>query len=327
MIKGKLKEELTMDSILGKISEYDIYKFYFGDFTLNEVTCNHLRGDNNPSFIIGNKYGHISHFDFGDPTWRGDCFSLVKQIFDIIDLNSVLEKIDLDFGLGFRGIQKDYKKVVSEYKQPEVTKRNTLIQIMTRKFTKEELSYWNEYFQDITDLRNNHIYSIKTAYLNNKKFPLKDTELRFGLYYDGFWKIYRPFSGKKSKWVSNVPLQTSWGIENLNKEHNSVIAKSRKDYMICRKILPYVTGIQNESLAAFSNEFVDKVNQNSKIVYYASDSDIPGKKASYSITEAFGFKHINPEDRLLPNIKDFSDWAKQEGLKKVEQHFKLKELI
>lgn len=324
-ITGKVKRELTMESILGCVSEYDIYRHYFGDFTLNQAECNHLRGDKSPSFIIGNKYGHIGHFDFGDPEWRGDCFSLVKKIYGLTNLNEILEKIDSDMGLGFKGVKKDYKKAISEYKQPEVTKRNTLIQIVSRPFTKDELSYWNEYYQDIQDLKKNEIYSIKKMFLNKKLFPL--AEIRFGLFYNGFWKIYQPFENKKKKWLSNVPLTTSWGLENLQKDKNSLGCKSRKDYMVCRKIYPHVWGVQNESLGAFSPETVQKIRENSNITYWGGDSDIPGKKASFAITEAFGFKHINPEDRLLPEINDFAAWARKEGIKTVEQHFIKKGLI
>ena len=329
MIKGKLKTELTMDTVLSKVSEYDIYRLFFGNFDLNQVTCNHLRGDKTPSFIIGNKYGHISHFDFGDKEWRGDAFNLVQQIHRC-DLNTALKIIDREFGLGLTNAPvKEYKQITGAYKQPEVTKRNTLIQVISRKFTKEELSYWNEYYQDIQDLLNNNIYSIKTLYFNRQKFPLKDTELRFGYFYPEkqAWKIYFPFKEKKKKWLGNVPLTTHWGTENLKKGHNSLIAKSLKDYMVCKKVTPYVCGVQNESLAAFSEEFVQKVKDNSDTVYYGGDSDKPGKEASYAITQGFGFKHINPEDRLLPECNDFACWGKNEGLKKLEEHFIKKGLI
>ena len=330
MIKGRIKRELTMDSILEKISEYDIYKYYFGEFELNKPTCNHLRGDRNPSFIIGNKYGNLSHFDFGDPTWRGDCFSLVKKMYGLADLNSILEKIDSDFGLGFRGIEKDYKIQTSKYEQPKVTKRTTFIQVITGKFTKEELSYWNEYYQDITDLRDNEIYHIKTLYLNKQKFPLKDTELRFGYFYPkgGYWKIYFPFAkDKRHKWLGNVPLQTSWGVENLNKDKNSLILKSLKDYMVCKKIYQHVCGVQNESLGAFSEEFVEKVNNKSQEIFCCFDSDNPGKGASFAVTKAFGWKHVNSPDSLLPDIKDMAEWGRIKGLKAIETHLLNKKVI
>ena len=321
-IQGKKKSELTREGILELISSFDIYKHFFGEFKLNVICCNHLRGDKNPSFLIGTKYGEISHHDFANSEWGGDCFDLVQQIHSC-DFDTALKIIDRDFGLNIscKG-NLEYKKIISEYKQPEeLGKRYSLIQCITRPFTKEELEYWNSYHQDIQDLRDNNIYSLKKVYLNKQLFLIKETELRFGYLYGTNWKIYFPNKEKKGKWISNVPLSTSWGLENLNKNYNSLGCKSLKDFLVCRKIFPYVYGVQNESLGAFSEEAVKIIKNNSKIAFYGGDSDKPGKEASYAITNSFGFKHINPEDRLLPKIKDFSDWAKEKDLKAVENHF------
>lgn len=337
MIQGRKRTELTMDSILSKVSEYDIMRKFMphGNWELNEVCISPFpregKLESHPSFIIGNKRGYISYIDFGDTSYRGDCFNFVKQYCNLYTLDDVLKRIDKEFGLGLSsGEVKDYKKEISQYKQPEITKRNTIIQAVTRKFTKEELSYWNDYHQSIEDLRVNNIYSIKKLFLNKKIFHLKETELRFGYFYPegGFWKIYIPFADRKRKWLGNVPLHTSWGLENLEKGKNSLICKSKKDYMVCRKILPHVVGVQNESLSAFSEKFVQDVKDNSDTIFYGGDSDNPGKKASYLITGAFGFKHINPPDNLLQeSCKDFADMAKLKGLNAVKLHFISKNLL
>jgi len=331
-IHGKKRMNLSMDVILSKVSEYDIYRHYMPtkDWKLNDVTNSPFGPDENPSFLIGNKFGSLTHIAFNDTSKRGDCFSFVKQLYNLASLNDVLEKIDSDLGLGIRGVKKDYQTVIGTYKQPEITKRNSFIQVVTRKFTNEELAYWAQYYQTIDDLRANNIYSIKELFFNRQKFPLKDTELRFGYFYPngGFWKIYRPTANKKSKWMGNVPLQTPWGIENLRKGENSLICKSLKDYMVCKKVFPYVCGIQNESLEAFSEDFIEKVKESSDTVFYGGDSDNPGKKASYAITGTFGFKHINPPDNLLESCcKDFADMGKIRGLEEVKKHFLIKNLI
>lgn len=333
MIKGHKREELSADNILAKVSELLIYRHYFGQFELNETTYNHLRGEDTsscPSFIISNRYGHLHHKDFamGDD-WSGNCFKLVQQIHGC-SYNEALKIIDRDLGLGIlpehnSGI---YRKLKKELKVPdEISKRYSLIQVVTRKFTKEELSYWQEYGQSLEDLKANHIYSIKEMYLNKKRHPLAD--LRFGYLYDGYWKIYSPYEDKKRKWISNVPLTMTRGLNNLSPDKNTLICKSLKDYMVCRKVYSNVCHVQNESKSAFSEETVKFIKANSKDVFYGGDSDDPGKKASYEITRSFGFKHINPPDNLLCeyNAKDFADWARCEGLDAIEKHFKLKKLI
>lgn len=334
MIKGQRKIELTPDSILRMISEYDVYRLFFGNFKINETTYNHLRGekDGTPSFIISDRGGNLHHYDFSaGKAWSGDCFNLVQQIHNNCSLDDALKIIDGKFGLGISSDNNvgEYKKITSQYKQPEsMGKRYSIIQCITRKFTQNELKYWAEYYQTEEDLRREKIYSIKEVFLNKKRYPLGIDEIRFGYFYEGgWWKIYRPFAPKKSKWISNVPITTATGLENLCLGHNTLITKSKKDWMVCRKVYPYTCHVQNENICSFSDETVEYINSHSKGVYYNGDSDDAGKSASYIITQAFGWKHINSPDRLLPEINDMAGWARKEGLDKLELHFKEKGLI
>ena len=172
MIEGKRKTELTREEILKRISAFDIYRKFFGDFKINEVTYNHLRGekDGTPSFIIGNRYGELLHHDFSrGKEWSGDCFQLVEQAYNC-SFNEALKIIDREFCLGISSgtLGEEYKKITSTYEQPEESgKRYALIQMSTRKFTNEELGYWNEYYQDISDLKRENVYSIKEMFLKN----------------------------------------------------------------------------------------------------------------------------------------------------------------
>lgn len=334
MITGVRKKELTPESVLNLISEFDIYRLYMPDkdWKINQATTSPFRVDHNPSFSISNRNGQLHHIDFADSNYQGDCFEFVKQMFHITTLNDVLKKIDQDFGLGFYSNSNpgEYKRIVKEYIQPEeLGKRYSLIQVKTRKFTDTELLYWKDYYQDINDLRANNIYSIKELYLNRQRIMLEENELRFGYFYPelGCWKIYKPHSERKYKWISNVPLITTYGLNNLNKEYNTLIVDSLKDYLICRKVYNYVVQVQNESLASFSEETVNYIKQNSREVFYGGDSDSAGKQASYAITQAFGFIHINPPDRLLPQGKDWGEWCKLEGLEVIREHFIKKGLI
>jgi hypothetical protein len=329
MIQGKKVTKLTPESILDKISEYDIYRMYMPtqNWKINVVTYSPFRNEKNPSFIIGYKGKALTFVDFADTSLKGNCFTFVKMLFNLGGLNDVLMMIDRDFDLGIMNSSstKNYERIISNYTQPTaISKREFFIQVKARKFTNEELKYWNEYYQDIDDLKANGVYSIDTLYLNKQKFPLKDTELRFGYLYEGYWKIYVPYTtNKRGKWLSNVPLTTAKGLENLRPDKNTLICKSLKDYMVCRKVYPHVCHIQNESTAALSDEVVEFIKNNSKEVFYGGDSDVPGKKASFAITESFGFRHINPPDDLLPEVKDFADWAKLEGLEVIKLHFKV----
>lgn len=333
-IQGSKRVTLTRDGILSKISEYDIFMFYMPHkgWKLNQVTFSPFRNERNPSFVIGNRNGYISYIDFGDTSKRGDCFQFVQDLFNLSTMNEVLRVIDRDFGLGIAS-GKDvgrYKMIVSNYEQPEdLGKRYSLIQVKTRKFTHEELAYWNQYHQDISDLRRENIYSISKLYLNRRQFPLSDTELRFGYFYDGHWKIYRPFGDKKSKWVpNNVPITAMDGKEDIENCDVAFINKSKKDYMVMKKVFPCCCAVQNEGLACFSKENIDYLKSNSKRQILSFDSDVTGVQNSQQITKMFDMEYCNvPRFLLKQGIKDWADWAKVDGLEPIEQFLKKKRLL
>lgn len=334
MIKGRKKQELTPETILKKISEYDIFRWYMPDksWKLNQVTLSPFRSERNPSFLIGNKYGNLSFVDFADGSIKGDCFTFVKLLYNLASINDVLLLIDKDFGLGIsNGVAtEEYKKITAEYAQPEETgKRYSLIQAVTRKFTKEELAYWNEYHQDLQDLRDNNIYSIDKLYLNKQRFSLKETDLRFGYLYNGHWKIYRPFVDRKIKWVpNNVPITEMDGRENIINCKVAFINKSKKDYMVMKKVFPCSCAVQNEGIACFSPENLEYIKANSDAQILSFDSDVAGVKNSQQITKLFDFGYTNvPRKYLAEGIKDWADLAKAHGMKAIEDYLIEKELL
>jgi hypothetical protein len=331
-IQGERKLKLSIESILSKISEYDIFRFYMHNrkWKLNVATHSPFRKDDNPSFIIGTKHGNVSFIDFADTSKRGNCFNFVQMLYNISNFPDVLKMIDRDFGLGIStGIVGDYKVITSSYAQPlEIGKTYSLIQVITRKFTQEELSYWNQYYQDIDDLKANNVYSIKKLYLNKQEFSLKDSDLRFGYLYDGHWKIYRPHVDPKWKWVpNNVPITAIDG--NISPSDSPlIINKSKKDYMVMKKLYQNCTAVQNEGMACFSQENVKLFKSHSPRQILAFDSDPTGVKNSQEITKLFGFEYMNvPRTYLSDGIKDFADLARDYGINKVEQILKRKKLL
>lgn len=333
MIKGKKKVTLTIENILKRITEYDIFRFYMKGtkWNLNEGTHSPFRKDKHPSFMISNRYGNISFIDFGDSKYRGDCFTFVKMLHNLKNMDEVLKTIDRDFGLGISDgtFKSDYKKITSQYKQPEnKKKRYVKIQVIPRNFTKEELSYWNEYHQDVSDLKRENVYSINKVFLNKKRFIIKKNELKFGYYYNGYWKIYRPFSDKRRKWIpNNVPITTLDGVPISNCD-TLFINKSKKDYMVIKKLFPDTIAVQNEGIACFSKENIELMKKVSKNQILSFDSDIPGVQSSLEITKMFGFNYCNvPKRYLAENIKDWADLAKSYGMKTIEDYLKQKNIL
>ena len=333
MIQGRKKVKLTPDSILDKITEYDIYKMYMPhqNWKINVVTYSPFRNEKNPSFIIGYRGGALRFVDFGDSSKKGGCFNFVMMLFNV-SLNDALLMIDRDFDLGIvsGSSTKEYERIVADYVQPTATsKREFFIQVKTRKFTHEELAYWNAYYQDIDDLRANNVYSIDTIYLNKQKFPIKDTELRFGYLYEGHWKIYRPFADKKNKWMpNNVPITMMDGLDDITDCDVAFINKSKKDYMVMKKVFPCCCAVQNEGMGCFSEENVEFIKENSERQILSFDSDETGVKNSKLISDKFDFEYCNvPRIYLDEGIKDWADLARIHGLKTIEKYLTQKEII
>jgi hypothetical protein len=332
MIQGKKRIDLTPDAILQRLSDYDIYHFFMGHraWKINQVTHSVFHRDDSPSFLIGNKNGYLYHVDFSSGQ-RGGCFDFVMQLYNI-SLHEALLLIDQQFGLGILPEHDtgEYKRIKAEYKQPEeIGKRYSVIQVITRKFTNEELKYWSDYYQDIQDLRDNHVYSISKVFLNRKLFPLKETELRFGYLYDSCWKIYRPHGTKKEKWVpNNVQISTIEGKENITNCDTLFINKSKKDLMIMKKVFKCSCAVQNESIACFSEENVKFFKDNSKRQILSFDSDIVGVANSQQITKLFDFDYCNvPRQYLSEGIKDWADLGKAYNLQLIEDILKEKQIL
>lgn len=335
MINGKRRIIISLNSetILSKISEYDIFKYYMPNqnWEINKATNSPFRNESKASFSIYSKDGRLLYLDFADVNFKGSCFDFVKQLFNI-SYNDALEKIDSDFDLGIRKKSSNNQKfleIVSKYEQPEnLDKKYSHIQVVTRKFNTVELEYWNQYHQDISDLKVNHIYAVKNLYLNKKKIPVNRNDLTFGYLYDGHWKIYRP-NDPNFKWIpNNVPITTIDGKENLKSDQLVFINKSKKDYMVIKKIYEYTCGVQNEGLGCFSQENVKFIKDNSNRQILSFDSDVPGVKNSKVITKMFDFEHCNvPSYYLKEGIKDWALLAKTYGLIVVEHYLKQRGMI
>lgn len=318
---------LTKDEILLRISDYDIYRYYFGAFQINKVYLNHLRGDRStPAFSIKEYDGNLYHTDFANSDWRGDCFSLVQQIYNC-DFKGALHIIDKDFGLGLSGGVVHERKDVITWKPPKIIeKKKTLIQVTPKRFTKRELDFWGRFELGLDDIRHDKnviTHSIKDLYINKQKVNIPEGELAFGyLFDDQYWKIYMPYS-KDMKWISNVPITTMYGLSNIKNCKKALVTKSAKDYYVCKKFLTSCTaGTQNESNVAISDVNIEYLLNNSELCYLIFDNDYVGVETS-KFYNSKGLKYWNVPKRYLHkhNITDPSGLVETYGSTRLIQQF------
>jgi hypothetical protein len=127
---------------------------------------------------------------------------------------------------------------------------------------------------------------------------------------------------------NNVPITAMDGKENITNCEVAFINKSKKDYMVMKKLFPCSCAVQNEGLGCFSPENVEFLKANSDRQILSFDADDVGVQNSKQITEMFDFEYTNvPRKYLAEGIKDWADLAKIHGMQAIEDYLKSKQLI
>ena len=319
--------------IFEKVSQEQIFRYYYPyKFTLNQRCLSCFQKDNNPSMIIGTKSnsGDIVFKCFNSPE-KGDCINFVMQMFNLDYLDALL-KIAEDFGLKESSNTK-YEQIIKELPKTTVIKQKKApdIVVSTRPFNSNELNYWNDYYQDISDLKRENIYVPKKIWINKNPIDLKVSELTFCYYYpeNDKWKLQKPYASKEKKWFTNQAFDYIEDIEKVKNCPKVLISKSKKDKLVLSKALNFscLVTTQAEDITCFNQNSITILNT-CKEVYTVYDNDLKGKTASWALTNNFGWKHCNVPDELLKNgVSDFADWAKITNLKTIEDYFKLKNII
>ena len=101
MIRSRKSDEtLDKDTVLSKVSEYQIFKYYCSHFEeADRKFKSDLREDKTPTVSICKFNGRLWYKDFGCPEHSFDCFSYIGYKYNL-DFYGTLIHIDQSFGLG-----------------------------------------------------------------------------------------------------------------------------------------------------------------------------------------------------------------------------------
>jgi hypothetical protein len=332
-------QKLNINFILSKITQEQIFYYYFGKFDLKTVYPSKFGSgkhrDKNPStgFYISTS-GKIIYNHINGREQKMDCFAFVSRLYNI-SISDAIKRIAADFGLidgKQKSVSDDFLKDMAMF--DKTYKKDTRIHFVPGLWSDEAKAFWKSYHITKKELELEGVYPIKKLFINDIPIPNHTNSLRFALTVpkkdELLTKVYSPGGTDNLKWVSNIPLDRPFGVNTLNKNAPfSVTTKSVKDMIILKKFLPAVLASQNESRSAVSDETCKKLwfyfdNNN----YIAWDADDTGYAATLEMEE-IGFKPL-----LLPRdlydqegIKDWSDLAKEKGLNEVENLLKQYELI
>lgn len=307
--KAKLSD-ITLDWILSRVTEYDIYAHYLGQFKVGMIYNSPFRKDKNPSFGIfySKRTKQLLFKDHG----TGDCGNVIKFVSlytGITNYNDIL--LDIVDKLK---ITSDTKLVSSKQ---YIASTETVIGVVRQDFTAEDINYWSQFNIHIDTLKKFNVNSIKYYLCNGivKGIYKKENPMYAYKVYNNF-KIYRPLADKYTKWRNNLGQYDIQGFKQLPKTDNLlIITKSLKDVMCL-----YEMGISAISPASEStfipDDVLDNLKKRFKHILICFDRDTAGIKYLRKISLKTGLKPLLVHKKW--NAKDISDAIKLNGFENIK---------
>lgn len=306
-----------------------IFAFYFGHFKIGEVYPSKFRKDRNPStgFYISSS-GKLIYNDLSTRE-KTDCFAFVCKLYNI-SFRDAIKRIALDFGLIQGNPTPMSDKVLAALQNfDKGHKKETGIHFVADKWGVENLAFWKEYHLGKSELKGASIYPIKKLYINEVFIPNKSNTQRYALTVvhkgEMLTKVYSPDSQDTLKWVSNIPLDVPFGLDELNwSAPFSFTGKAQKDRLVLLKFMPgAVIASQNETLSAMPLKLRNKLKFHFRKNYCGWDNDETGVDGMIEMgNEGFEPVYVWADYFEKYGIKDFSDLAKAKGLGEVERLLK-----
>lgn len=307
--KAKLSD-ITLDWILSRVTEYDIYAHYLGQFKVGMIYNSPFRKDKNPSFGIfySKRTKQLLFKDHG----TGDCGNVIKFVSlytGITNYNDILLDI-----VNKLKITSDTKLVSSKQ---YIASTETVIGVVRQDFTAEDINYWSQFNICINTLKKFNVNSIKYYLCNGivKGIYKKENPMYAYKVYNNF-KIYRPLADKYTKWRNNLGQYDIQGFKQLPKTDNLlIITKSLKDVMCL-----YEMGISAISPASEStfipDDVLDNLKKRFKHILICFDRDTSGIKYLRKISLKTGLKPLLVHKKW--NAKDISDAIKLNGFENIK---------
>ena len=312
--KEKAKQPIiTLDYILSKVTEYDIYAKYIGNFKVGMIYNSPLRKDKNPSFgIFYSKRANKLLFKDHGTGESGDVIKFVALYTGKTNYNDVLN--DIVEQLNITSSTKLTHK--TGYKPPE----NTIIGVVRQDFTEADKEYWSQYNISLNTLKTFNVASIKYYLCNGiVKGIYKDDNPMYAYKVYNNFKIYRPLADKYHKWRNNLTEYDIQGYKQLPKTGDLlIITKSLKDVM-CFYEMGY-NAISPASESTWLPDIVlEDLKKRFKRIILMFDRDVTGTKYLRKISLKTGLEPLLVNKKF--KAKDISDAIRLNGFEKVKKWF------
>lgn len=268
----KLPANLTLDYILSRVSEYDIYTHYLGQIKVGAIYNSPFRKDKNPSFGIyySKRTKQLLFKDHG----TGECGNVVKFVSLYTGLTNYDEILrDIVTKLNVTPSTK-----LDSSKQ-YIPSSETVIGVVRQNFTQTDINYWSQFNISLNTLKKFEVSSIKYYLCNGivKGVYKADNPMYAYKVYNNF-KIYRPLGDKYTKWRNNLTEYDIQGYKQLPKKGNVLfITKSMKDLMCLYEM--GIPAISPSSESTFiPDDILEGLKKRFKRVIILFDRDLAGVK-------------------------------------------------
>ena len=312
----KKKEPLTIEYILSKVSEYDIYASYIGQFKAGLIYNSPFRKDTNPSFgvFLSKRTGKLLFKDHGSGVC-GDVIKFVREYTGISNYNEILQEIVKRLKITNKTVLKSTKPIES---------KETVIGIVRQAFTKIDEQYWGSYHISMPTLEKYNVHSIKYYLCNGiVKGIYKDENPMYAYKVYNNFKIYRPLGDKFTKWRNNLTEFDVQGYAQLPKKGNLlIITKSLKDVMVLHEMGYNAVSPSSES-TFIPDVVLNDLKKRFKNILLCFDRDIPGVQNMRKVSLKTGLNGFLVHKSF--KAKDISDAVKTNGFESV--HDWLKKLL
>lgn len=307
----KIPTDITLDYILSKVSEYDIYAHYLGQFKVGAIYNSPFRKDKNPSFGIyySKRTKQLLFKDHG----TGECGNIVKFVSlytGLTNYNDILKDIVKQFN-----ITTDTKLDSSKQYIPS---SETVIGIVRQKFTPTDINYWSQFNISEKTLKKFNVNSIKYYLCNGivKGIYKEDNPMYAYKVYNNF-KIYRPLADKYTKWRNNLTEYDIQGYAQLpSKGDTLIITKSMKDVMCLYEM--GIPAISPSSESTFiPNDILEGLKKRFKRIIILFDRDNAGVKYLRKMSLKTGLEGLLVHKKF--KAKDISDAIKANSFEEIKE--------
>ena len=306
---------MSLKDLLDKLTDYDIYSYYVGQFKIGKLFNSPLRSDDkNPSFaIFKGMNGGLFFKDHGSGE-GGNAIKFVK-LYKNINTKDELERELLRI---VRKMNPNSGNAIRTYSY-SVDSGPIDIGIVRQPFTDVDKQYWKQFHISIDTLRKFQVFSIKYFLCNRVvRGTYKETSPMYAYKVDDKFKIYRPLASKYTKWRTNLTNRNVQGLSELPVEGGNllIITKSLKDVM-CLYEMGFNAIAASSETTFIPDDILDSLRHKWKNVIMLYDRDKTGMLESRKYSKQYKLDALFVHKRF--KAKDISDAVKDNSYNEVKQ--------